>query len=280
MGIFIGMVGILGFLVCLALLVVALIKKNEKKKYLIGLGVTFAMFILGVAITPTSSETTTEEPEKTTDVVEIIEEPEASKEVAEVPAFGELVEYDVLNGTQTEKIGTYVAANTNGVEITQENLVAFYNDNVVNSQHNWVTLMIDDSTGLHFTGNVFAYAIIAEDGSIEKTLGTGFIVDDSIDYTSFDGKDDVKANVEAALAEYNVTTLDILTLAEGSFSASIQMQSTLEKADMTEDEVVEFCQEVATKIQGMAEEFRLEIIDAKMQLVIMYDSDDTYMYFE
>ncbi len=52
---YIGLTGIIGVVVCLILLIIACLKKKSKKKSLIGILIFFVVFIVGVAITPTST---------------------------------------------------------------------------------------------------------------------------------------------------------------------------------------------------------------------------------
>lgn len=59
------LVGLVGLLVCLVLLVLAFIRKKEKKKILIGLGICFVVFVIGICIAPPDSTQTDTETTKT-----------------------------------------------------------------------------------------------------------------------------------------------------------------------------------------------------------------------
>ena len=63
MGMVLGITGILGFLCCLIGLIVTAIRKQPKKKFLIGLAACFVLFIIGVSLPsdemPTASTQTT-----------------------------------------------------------------------------------------------------------------------------------------------------------------------------------------------------------------------------
>ncbi len=61
MGMIIGLTGMFWFHISLVLLIISLIKKGKKKKHLIGLGISFIMFIVGLALTPTPETPTSEE---------------------------------------------------------------------------------------------------------------------------------------------------------------------------------------------------------------------------
>lgn len=166
MGMIIGLIGMFGFLVCLVLLIVALMKKGNKNKYLKGLGITFILFIVGIALTPGSEEETS----SVNDTV--------------VPSFAEVVEAPVMNGSKTEQIGIYATVDANGVEINEENLIKFYEEKVKDSGYNWVTLILEDGKGIQFAASsvAFTYGEIDEEACITKGLGDGFIFDGTIDY--------------------------------------------------------------------------------------------------
>lgn len=110
---------------------------------------------------------------------------EDDKEIAENKnPFGNVMEMPVMNGSKDKRIGTYAEVMTGGIEITQDNLIQFYNEVVKDSQYNWVTLNIDDKTGIQFSGSnsSFIYGTIDNEGCIKEIKGNGFISGDKIEY--------------------------------------------------------------------------------------------------
>lgn len=99
--------------------------------------------------------------------------------------FGKAVEHDVMNGSGNAVIGTYVTVDANGTEITKENLLSFYNEYVKDSGYNWVTLKLDNNTGIQFPGslNFFYYGTLSDDHSVTDVVGDGNINNDNIEYT-------------------------------------------------------------------------------------------------
>ncbi len=76
MGAFIGVIGFLGIIITIIMLIVRAIRKKSKKVILIALGISFAFFVAGIALTPPSSDQTTganiyenAKPEQTSDAI-------------------------------------------------------------------------------------------------------------------------------------------------------------------------------------------------------------------
>ncbi|MBN8208921.1 hypothetical protein JI666_09205 [Bacillus sp. NTK071] len=90
MGQFLGIIGILGLLVCIVLAVVSLIRKNGKaKKYFGFAALSFVMFVIGVAVSPTeevSSDPVTEVEAEVEEEVKTEEEIAQEKKEAEEKA--------------------------------------------------------------------------------------------------------------------------------------------------------------------------------------------------
>lgn len=100
--------------------------------------------------------------------------------------FGNIMEKPVMNGSKTERIGTYAEVMVGGIEITEANLVEFYNEVVEDSDYNWVTMNIDGETGIQFPGSsyFFTYGSLDNEGCIVEGKGDGTILDGKVDYTS------------------------------------------------------------------------------------------------
>lgn len=69
MSVFIGLVGMVGFVVCLALLIVAFVRKKSEKKSVIGQVVCFVLFIIGIAMSSPISVPPTGESKDTAPIV-------------------------------------------------------------------------------------------------------------------------------------------------------------------------------------------------------------------
>lgn len=117
--------------------------------------------------------------------VGVLEDVESEEKVDENKnPFGTVMEKPVMNGSKTERIGTYAEVMSGGIEINKDNLIQFYNEVVKDSEYNWVTLNIDGETGLQFAGSthIFTYGTLDKESCIIEDKGTGFIYDDKIDY--------------------------------------------------------------------------------------------------
>lgn len=99
--------------------------------------------------------------------------------------FEKAVEHDVMNGSGNEVIGTYITVDANGTEINEENLLAFYNEYVKDSGYDWVTLKLDNNTGIQFPGslNFFYYGTLSGDYSVADISGEGNVNNDKIEYS-------------------------------------------------------------------------------------------------
>lgn len=89
-----------------------------------------------------------------------------------------MVEIPVMNGSQTERIGTAANIISDKSLITEANLVEFAAKRVDGAEYNWVTIKFPDDTGIVFPASdssVGAYAQLADDSSIKETIGDIFI---------------------------------------------------------------------------------------------------------
>lgn len=98
----------------------------------------------------------------------------------------EIVECPVMNGTKTERIGSYariIMAKDDMKSLTSEQMFSF-TQNVICSlqgEYNWFTIKMNDGTGMVFPGCIlsFDYGVLAEDGTLEQHLGSGFANSDA-----------------------------------------------------------------------------------------------------
>ena len=112
------------------------------------------------------------------------QENQNDNEVENKNIFGTIMEKPVMNGSKTERIGTYAEVMAGGIEITKENLIQFYEEVVENGNYNWVTLNIDGESGINFPGSsyFFTFGTIDDEGCILESKGEGFITEDGIEY--------------------------------------------------------------------------------------------------
>lgn len=110
---------------------------------------------------------------------------ENATKIEQQKSLGKVTEKPVMNGTKTEQVGTYAVAKSNGIEIDKEILLDFYKNNVENSDYNWITIDLGNGKGIVFAGGtefIFTYGEIDNEGCITKTLGSGTILNDEIEY--------------------------------------------------------------------------------------------------
>lgn len=161
------------------------IKDLSKGKKIAG-GVILMLLLVGLvnSIGSVQEEDVSSNEELQEQTQEVSKEGSESETEVNNNPFGKVMEKPVMNGSKTEKIGTYAEVMTGGVEINKENLIAFYEEVVKDSGYNWVTLNIDGKTGIVFAGSTYAfgYGEIDEEGCLVKTEGNGFIIGDTVEY--------------------------------------------------------------------------------------------------
>ncbi|MCQ4699107.1 hypothetical protein NE452_16395 [Paeniclostridium sordellii] len=97
--------------------------------------------------------------------------------------LGKTHEESVKNGLG-EEIGTRLVVESNEKDITDKNLIQFYNDVVKNNDYKYITVDLGNGEGIMFNNdNMFIKGKIDKDGMISKTIKMGQIDNDKIKYT-------------------------------------------------------------------------------------------------
>lgn len=100
----------------------------------------------------------------------------------EKTALGEYHEESVNNGLG-EEIGTRLVVTSNDKNITDENIIKFYNETVKGNKYKYITVDLGNGEGLVFNNdNFFIKGSIDENGMISKTKELGQIKDNEIKY--------------------------------------------------------------------------------------------------
>ncbi len=121
----------------------------------------------------TSPEPSADEPAAPDESVDS-QEPESDNPLVNA----KLVEIPVMNGSKTERIGTAAYIISDKSLVTESGLAEFAAQKVDGAEYNWVTIKFPDGTGIVFPASASsagAYAQLADDTSIEKTIGDIFI---------------------------------------------------------------------------------------------------------
>lgn len=96
--------------------------------------------------------------------------------------LGKTHEESVTNGLG-EEIGTRLVVESNEKDITDKNIVQFYNDVVKNNEYKYITVDLGNGEGIVFNNdNFFIKGKIDENGMIDKTEKLGQIKDNKITY--------------------------------------------------------------------------------------------------
>lgn len=96
--------------------------------------------------------------------------------------LGKAHEESVTNGLG-EEIGTRLVVESNEKDITDKNLIQFYNDVVKNNDYKYITVDLGNDEGIMFNNdNMFIKGKIDENGMIDKTEKLGQIKDNKITY--------------------------------------------------------------------------------------------------
>lgn len=97
-------------------------------------------------------------------------------------ALGKYHEESVNNGLG-EEIGTRLVVNSNNKNITDENIIKFYNETVKDNDYKYITVDLGNGEGLVFNNdNFFIKGKIDENGMISNTEKLGQIEDNKIIY--------------------------------------------------------------------------------------------------
>ena len=96
--------------------------------------------------------------------------------------LGKAHEESVTNGLG-EEIGTRLVVESNNKDITDKNIIEFYNKTVKDSDYKYITVDLGNGEGLVFNNdNFFIKGKIDENGMIDKTEKLGQIKDNKITY--------------------------------------------------------------------------------------------------
>ncbi|WP_270505581.1 hypothetical protein [Paraclostridium sordellii] len=96
--------------------------------------------------------------------------------------LGKAHEESVTNGLG-EEIGTRLIVKSNEKDITDKNIIQFYNDVVKNNDYKYITVALGNGEGLVFNNdNFFIKDKIDENGIIYKTEKLGQIKDNKVTY--------------------------------------------------------------------------------------------------
>lgn len=97
--------------------------------------------------------------------------------------LGKAHEESVTNGLG-EEIGTRLVVESNEKDITDKNIIQFYNDVVKNNDYKYITVDLGNGEGLMFNSdNMFIKGKIDKEGMISETIKMGQIDKDKIKYT-------------------------------------------------------------------------------------------------
>lgn len=192
--------------------VLALIKKQPKKKPLTYWAISFVLMCVFALMVP-QDESTPSTPNSSS--VPAVSSSSAAEEPASAPASSEeseptassassdslstaqepvgetnllmntnISERPVMNGFKTERIGTYglVMMDKDFLKAYgEEKFVEYVNTVVAGKDYNWFTIDFGDGTGLVFTGCntlVITYAELDEENAIAETIGTAILNED------------------------------------------------------------------------------------------------------
>ncbi len=62
---------------------------------------------------------------------------------------------------------------------------------------------------------------------------------------------EITSQIESVLSDKSVTSVDVLTLTAGGFSADVQLQGDILKADVNKDEALALCEELVAIIEEL-----------------------------
>ena len=98
-------------------------------------------------------------------------------------------ERPVINGSGTERIGTYayieIDKETMKKACSENDYIEFLNDRVNDSGYNWFTIAFEDHTGIQFAGSIIyygTYGTLDDDYCIEKPIGDVIYSNDKVTY--------------------------------------------------------------------------------------------------
>lgn len=93
-------------------------------------------------------------------------------------------------------------------------------------------------------------------------------------------KENISKEIKGMLSDENVTSVAILTdSATGEPIASIQVQGSNTKGEMSEDQLAAYCEDIQSRISSVVSLCNIELIDANYQLEVIYDSNTGVQFF-
>lgn len=109
---------------------------------------------------------------------------EQTEEAGIEPFFTNPQQVSVMNTDQTQVLGTYLTATTPQTELSKEELILFYERVVLDSEQDWVTLILGDGKGVMFPGSTasFTYGELDEEACVSTVLGSGLLLEETVEY--------------------------------------------------------------------------------------------------
>ena len=157
--------------------VACFIKKNQTRRQFLSLFSLGAVLVASGITRVTVAEGDQLDPSQENLFVEVAEEKHPT-------FFTTPVEVAVMNVDQTQVLGTYLTATTPQTELSKEELILFYERVVLDSEQDWVTLILGDGKGVMFPGSTasFTYGELDEEACVSTVLGSGLLLEETVEY--------------------------------------------------------------------------------------------------
>lgn len=93
-------------------------------------------------------------------------------------------------------------------------------------------------------------------------------------------KENISNEIKGLLSDENVTSVAILTdSATGEPIASIQVQGSNTKGEISEEQLTAYCEDIQSRISSVVSICNIELIDSNYQLEVIYDSNTGIQFF-
>lgn len=93
-------------------------------------------------------------------------------------------------------------------------------------------------------------------------------------------KENISNEIKGLLSDENVTSVAILTdSATGEPIASIQVQGSNAKGEISEEQLMAYCEDIQSRISSVVSICNIELIDSNYQLEVIYDSNTGIQIF-
>lgn len=93
-------------------------------------------------------------------------------------------------------------------------------------------------------------------------------------------KENISNEIKGLLSDENVTSVAILTdSATGEPIASIQVQGSNAKGEVSEEQLTAYCENIQSRISSVVSICNIELIDSNYQLEVIYDSNTGIQIF-